>query len=439
MVTACDKITPGHIMAAGRLDLPTIVVTGGAMLPGFVGDEPRDLISIFEGIGEKMVGKATAEDLKHLEDVSCAGAGSCAGMFTANTMACMTEALGLSLPGCATAHEVDARKVHIAKMSGERIVDMVKEGVNVRSLITPRSFENAIMVDMAIGGSTNTTLHLPAIAHAFGLELSLETFDRLSRTTPHLINLRPGGENHMLDFDRAGGVQAILQRLRPGLNPDEKTVTGKTIGENLDDFVILNPETNKRIIATLEKPLHTEGGIAVLTGSLAPDGAVVKQSAVDPKMLKHRGPARVFNSEEDAMKAILAKTIRPGDVVVIRYEGPKGGPGMREMLAATSAIAGLGLADSVALVTDGRFSGGTRGPCIGHISPEAYEGGPIGLVEDGDIIEIDIPARTLDLAVPDEEITKRKAVFKPLVREIKGYLARYRQSVSSANKGAIRD
>jgi dihydroxy-acid dehydratase len=439
MVTACDKITPGHIMAAGRLDLPTIVVTGGAMLPGFVGDEPRDLISIFEGIGEKMVGKATAEDLKHLEDVSCAGAGSCAGMFTANTMACMTEALGLSLPGCATAHEVDARKVHIAKMSGERIVDMVKEGVNVRSLITPRSFENAIMVDMAIGGSTNTTLHLPAIAHAFGLELSLETFDRLSRTTPHLINLRPGGENHMLDFDRAGGVQAILQRLRPGLNPDEKTVTGKTIGENLDDFVILNPETNKRIIATLEKPLHAEGGIAVLTGSLAPDGAVVKQSAVDPKMLKHRGPARVFDGEEDAMKAIFAETIRPGDVVVIRYEGPKGGPGMREMLAATSAIAGLGLADSVALVTDGRFSGGTRGPCIGHISPEAYEGGPIGLVENGDIIEIDIPARTLNLAVPDEEITKRRAVFKPMVREIKGYLARYRQSVSSANKGAIRD
>jgi dihydroxy-acid dehydratase len=439
MVTACDKITPGHIMAAGRLDLPTIVVTGGAMLPGFVGDEPRDLISIFEGIGEKMVGKATAEDLKHLEDVSCAGAGSCAGMFTANTMACMTEALGLSLPGCATAHEVDARKVHIAKMSGERIVDMVKEGVNVRSLITPRSFENAIMVDMAIGGSTNTTLHLPAIAHAFGLELSLETFDRLSRTTPHLINLRPGGENHMLDFDRAGGVQAILQRLRPGLNPDEKTVTGKTIGENLDDFVILNPETNKRIIATLEKPLHAEGGIAVLTGSLAPDGAVVKQSAVDPKMLKHRGPARVFDGEEDAMKAIFAETIRPGDVVVIRYEGPKGGPGMREMLAATSAIAGLGLADSVALVTDGRFSGGTRGPCIGHISPEAYEGGPIGLLENGDIIEIDIPARTLNLAVPDEEITKRRAVFKPMVREIKGYLARYRQSVSSANKGAIRD
>jgi len=439
MITACDKITPGHIMAAGRLDLPTIVVTGGPMLPGYADDEPRDLVSVFEGIGEKRTGKATAADLKILEDVSCAGAGSCAGMFTANTMACMSEALGLSLPGCATGHAVDARKIHIAKASGERIVGLVKEGTTAREIVTDKSLENAIMVDMAIGGSTNTTLHLPAIAHAFGLELTLETFDELSKTTPHLINLRPGGDKHMLDFDRAGGVQAILQRLKPKLNLNEKTVTGKTLGENLDAFVIVNPETNKNVIATLENPLHEEGGIAVLKGSLAPDGAVIKQSAVDPKMLKHSGPARVFESEEDAMEAILAERIVPGDVVVIRYEGPKGGPGMREMLSPTSAIAGMGLADSVALVTDGRFSGGTRGPCIGHISPEAIEGGPIGLVEEGDIIEIDIPGRKLDLAISDEEFEKRSKDFKPLVKQVKGYLARYRLTVSSANKGAIRD
>jgi dihydroxy-acid dehydratase len=295
------------------------------------------------------------------------------------------------------------------------------------------------MVDMAIGGSTNTTLHLPAIAHAFGLELSLETFDRLSRTTPHLINLRPGGENHMLDFDHAGGVQAIMQRLKSRLNLGEKSVTGKTIGETLDEFVIVNPKANRRIVATLDSPLHAEGGIAVLRGNLAPDGAVIKQSAVNPKMLNHRGPARVFDSEEAAMEAILAGAIIPGDVVVIRYEGPKGGPGMREMLSPTSAIAGMGLADSVALVTDGRFSGGTRGPCIGHISPEAYEGGPIGFVKEGDIIEIDIPARKLGLAVTEEELGTRRAAFRPLIKEAKGYLARYRQSVSSANKGAIRD
>ncbi len=439
MVTACDKITPGHIMAAGRLDLPTIVVTGGPMLPGFADDKPRDLVSVFEGIGEKRTGKATAEELKILEDVSCAGAGSCAGMFTANTMACMSEALGLSLPGCATAHAVDARKVHIAKASGERIVSLIKEDTTARDIVTPKSFENAIMVDMAVGGSTNTTLHLPAIAHAFGLELTLDTFDKLSKTTPHLINLRPGGDNHMLDFDRAGGVQAIMQRLKPKLNLDEKSITGKTIGENLDEFVIINPETNKRVISTLENPLHVEGGIAVLKGSLAPDGAVIKQSAVDPKMLKHSGPARVFESEEDAMEAILAEKIVPGDVVVIRYEGPKGGPGMREMLAPTAAIAGMGLIDSVALVTDGRFSGGTRGPCIGHISPEAIEGGPIGLVEEGDIIEIDIPGRKLDLAISNEEFEKRSKDFKPLIKPVKGYLARYRLSVSSASKGAIRD
>ncbi|WP_406671348.1 dihydroxy-acid dehydratase [Methanolobus sp. ZRKC4] len=437
MITACDKITPGHLMAAGNLNIPTVVVTGGPMIPGYVDDEYRDLISVFEGVGECQAEKVSEEKLKLLEDCSCSGAGSCAGMYTANTMACMTEALGLSLPGCATAHAVDAKKIRIAKASGERIVSMVHEDLTPRKIVTPESFENAIMVDMAIGGSTNTTLHLPAVAHAFGLQLSLDVFDRLSRSTPHIISLKPGGVHYMLDFERAGGIQAIMARLSSKLNLDEATVNGKTIGQNLDDFIMVNPKLNARIIGTLDAPIHEEGGIAILKGSLAPDGSVVKQAAVDLKMLKHSGPARVFDSEEAAMEAILSGKIVSGDVVVIRYEGPKGGPGMREMLSPTSAIAGMGLIDSVALVTDGRFSGGTRGPCIGHISPEAHEGGPIGLVEEGDIIEIDIPARKLDLKVSEEKLAKRRASFVPVEKPVTGYLARYRKFVSSASKGAI--
>lgn len=437
MITACDKITPGHLMAAGRLDIPTIVVTGGPMMPGFVDDEYRDLISVFEGVGACRSEKMADDKLQQLEECACSGAGSCAGMYTANTMACMTEALGLSLPGCATAHAVDAKKIRLAKSSGERIVAMVKEGLTARKIITMEAFENAIMVDMAIGGSTNTTLHLPAIAHAFGMQLTLDSFDKLSRTTPHITSLKPGGINYMLDFDRAGGIQAIMQKLRPKLHLDQMTVTGKTVGENLDGFLVLNPKMNAQVIKTLDSPFHEEGGIAVLKGSLAPDGSVVKQAAVSPKMLKHSGPAKVFDSEETAMSAIMAGKIKAGDVVVIRYEGPKGGPGMREMLSPTSAIAGMGLIESVALVTDGRFSGGTRGPCIGHISPEAQEGGPIALVQDGDIIEIDIPARKLDLKVSQEELAKRKAMFKAPEKKVTGYLARYRKLVSSASKGAI--
>ncbi|WP_445474053.1 dihydroxy-acid dehydratase [Methanococcoides methylutens] len=439
MVTSCDKITPAHIMAAGRVDIPAIVVTGGPMLPGYVDDNYTDLVSVFEGVGSCQSGKVSSEKLKQLEDLCCCGAGSCAGMFTANTMACMTEALGLSLPGCATAHAVDAKKMRIAKDSGERIVELVKQGVSARQIVTEKSFENAIMVDLAVGGSTNTTLHLPAIAHEFGIELPLEKFDELSKTTPHLIGLRPGGENFMLDFERAGGVHAIMKRLKTKLNLDEKTITGKTVGENVEEFAIINPKLNARIITTLDAPLHEEGGIAVLKGNLAPDGAVVKQAAVDEKMLRHTGPARVFDSEEDAMATIMKGEIKSGDVVVIRYEGPKGGPGMREMLSPTSAIAGMGLIDSVALITDGRFSGGTRGPCIGHISPEAYEGGPIGLIKEGDIIEIDMPARKLELNVSDEELEKRRVDFKPIEKEVTGYLSRYRKMVSSANRGAIRD
>ena len=437
MITACDKITPGHLMAAGRLDIPSIVVTGGPMMPGFVDDEYRDLISVFEGVGACRSEKMAEDKLQQLEECACSGAGSCAGMYTANTMACMTEALGLSLPGCATAHAVDAKKIRLAKSSGERIVAMVKEGLTARKIVTIEAFENAIMVDMAIGGSTNTTLHLPAIAHAFGMQLTLDSFDKLSRTTPHITSLKPGGINYMLDFDRAGGIQAIMQKLRPKLHIDQMTVTGKTVGENLDGFVVLNPKMNAQVIKTLDSPFHEEGGIAVLKGSLAPDGSVVKQAAVSPKMLKHSGPAKVFDSEETAMSAIMAGKIKAGDVVVIRYEGPKGGPGMREMLSPTSAIAGMGLLESVALVTDGRFSGGTRGPCIGHVSPEAQEGGPIALVKEGDIIEIDIPARKLDLKVSQEELAKRKAMFKPPEKKVTGYLARYRKLVSSASKGAI--
>ena len=439
LIPTCDKIVPGHLMAAGRLDIPSIVVTGGPMLPGYVDDRYTDLISVFEGVGAYRAGKLSEADLKRLENLSCSGAGSCAGMFTANTMACMTEALGLSLPGCATAHAVDAKKTRIAKESGERIVEMVRENLTPRKIVNFKSFENAIMVDMAIGGSTNTTLHLPALAHEFGLKLPLEVFDKLSRTTPHLISLRPGGPNFMLHFDRAGGVQAVMQRLASKLYLDQLTVNGKTMGENLNEFDIVNPKLNKEIIATLENPIHAQGGIAVLKGSLAPDGSVVKQAAVDPKMHVHTGPARVYDCEEDAMKSILAGDVKPGDILVIRYEGPKGGPGMREMLAATAAIGGMGLLESVALITDGRFSGGTRGPCIGHVSPEASEGGPIALVKAGDMIEINIPERVLNLKVSEEELKQRKAVFVPPKKEVTGYLARYQRSVHSANTGGIVD
>jgi dihydroxy-acid dehydratase len=439
LIPTCDKIVPGHLMAAGRLNIPAIVVTGGPMLPGYVDDSYKDFISVSEGVGAHRIGKISDDDLKELENFACNGAGSCAGMYTANTMACMTEALGLSLPGCATAHAVDAKKTRIAKESGERIVEMVKENLTPRKIVTYKSFENAIMVDMAVGGSTNTTLHLPALAHEFGLHLSLEKFDELSRTTPHLISLRPGGSNVMLHFDRAGGVQAIMQRLSPKLYLEQRTVNGKTIGENLKELDIVNPKLNKEIIGTLENPIHAQGGIAVLKGSLAPEGAVIKQAAVDPGMHVHTGPARVYDGEKAAMESILAGNVKPGDVVIIRYEGPKGGPGMREMLAVTAALGGMGLLESVALITDGRFSGGTRGPCIGHVSPEATEGGPIALVKDGEMIEINIPERTLNIKISEEELKQRKAAFVPPKTEITGYLARYQRSVHSANTGGIVD
>ncbi len=438
MIPTCDKIVPGHLMAAGRLDIPTIVVTGGPMMPGIVGDEPRDVISLFEAVGARRSNKLSDQELKNLEDCACCGAGSCAGLFTANTMACVTEALGLSLPGCGTAHAVDAKKVRLAKHSGMKILELVEKGIRPTQIVTRESLDNAIRVDMAIGGSTNTALHLPAIALEFGLDIPLSRFDEISKETPHLINLRPGGDRFLIDFERAGGVPAIQQRLQENLDINTLTVSGKTLGENLKEYIIINPRANKEIIATLGSPVHAEGGIAVLKGSLAPDGSVIKQTAVSQKMLKHSGPARVFDGEEAAMKAIMEKKIKPGDCLVIRYEGPKGGPGMREMLSPTAAIAGMGLIDSVALITDGRFSGGTRGPCIGHVSPEAADGGPIALVKDGDIIEIDIPKRILNIKLSQDELENRRKAWKPPAPKVtRGYLARYQRLVSSADKGAV--
>ncbi|HUW67106.1 MAG TPA: dihydroxy-acid dehydratase [Candidatus Nanoarchaeia archaeon] len=438
LIPTCDKIVPGHLMAAGRLDIPAAVVTGGPMLPGLVGDEQRDLISVFEGVGERQNNRITDEQLKMLEDYSCCGAGSCAGLFTANTMACVTEALGMSLPGCGTAHAVDAKKFRIAKETGMKIVDLVNKNITARQIVTQNALDNAIRVDMAIGGSTNTSLHLPAIAHEFGLDLPLDRFDEMSRTTPHLTNLRPGGSHFLLDLEQAGGVQAVMQRLKELLDLNAVVVNGKTIGENLSAFTIINPRKNADIIKTLDNPEHSEGGIAILKGNLAPDGSVIKQSAVHPDMMVHSGPARVFDSEEESMQAIMKGQIKAGDVVIIRYEGPVGGPGMREMLSPTSAIAGMGLIESVALITDGRFSGGTRGPCIGHVTPEAAQGGPIALVEEGDIIEIDIPNRVLNIKVTTAIMDERKSRWhKPVPAIRQSYLTRYQRMVGNASQGSI--
>ena len=434
LLTNCDKITPGMLMAAARVNIPAIVVTAGPMLSGHLRGRRLSLVNdTFEAIGKYKKGLISDEEIEALEECACPGAGSCQGMYTANTMACVTEALGMSLDGCATALAVSAKKKRIAFESGRRIVGLIKKNVAPRKIMTRKAFENAIMVDLALGGSTNTVLHIPAMAHDAGIDLPLEVFDELSRKVPHICDMLPAGRYYLEDLDHAGGIPAVLKRLRDKIH-DNDTVSGKSIFAIADSAQIQDED----VIRPLNKAYHKEGGIAILRGNLAPDGAVVKQSAVSKGMMQFEGVAKVFESEEAAMKTILAGNIRSGEVVIIRYEGPKGGPGMREMLSPTSAISGMGLSESVALITDGRFSGGTRGPCIGHISPEAMEGGPIAIIRNGDRIRIDIPRRKIDLMLSDKEIKMRLSEWRPPEPKIKkGYLSRYAKMVSSAGKGAI--
>jgi dihydroxy-acid dehydratase len=436
LIPNCDKIIPGMLMAAFRLNIPTILVSGGPMLAGRVGNRPVDLISVFEGVGAHKAGTLTAEELEELEDCACPGCGSCAGMFTANSMNCLSEALGLALPGNGTIPAVSAARFRLAKTAGMKIMDLIAANKRPRDLITLKSFENAIAVDMALGCSTNTVLHVPAIAHEAGITLDLDLFNAMSAKTPHLCSLRPGGPHFLEDLNAAGGVQAVMKELAKGglIHLDVETVTGGTVASNLERVKAVDHQ----VIRPLDNPYHQEGGIAILYGNLAPQGAVVKQSAVAPEMLQRTGRARVFESENEAASAILDGKIRPGDVVVIRYEGPKGGPGMQEMLTPTAAIMGMGLGKDVALITDGRFSGGTQGAAIGHISPEAAAGGPIGLVEEGDEIVIDIPNKRLELKVDEATLEARRSRWVPKEPKIRhGYLARYTRMVTSGARGAV--
>lgn len=435
LLTNCDKITPGMLMAAARLDIPCIVVTAGAMLTG-TGRQGRRFSFVsdtFEAMARYKAGVIDEQELMVCEDKACPTAGSCQGLFTANTMAILTETLGMSLVGCGSALAVSSLKRRIAFASGERIVELVRQGITPRQIMTREAFENAIRVDVALGGSSNTVLHLLSIAHEAGIELPLEDFDRLSRTTPQLASMNPGGKFFMEDLDAAGGVPGVLYQLRDRIN-DNPTLTGPTIKQIVASVASVDEE----VIQPISAPVRAEGGIAILKGNLAPDGAVVKQSGVSEQMMRFTGTARCFDSEEGAMAALMEGRVVAGDVVVIRYEGPKGGPGMREMLAPTAALMGLGLGDSVALITDGRFSGGTRGPCIGHISPEAAVGGTIALVQDGDRIELDIPQRRLELLVDAATLEQRRSAWVAPEPKIKtGWLARYAKVVTSANTGAI--
>ena len=431
MLGTCDKIVPGMLMAALRMNVPCIVVTGGPMKPGRLDNKDITLITSFEGVGGVQAGKITQDELKRIEDACCPGCGSCQGLYTANTMACMTEALGMSLPGCATAHAVDVKKARIAHDSGKRIVELVKKDLKPLDIVSRASFENAIRLDMTIGGSTNTVLHLTAIAAEGDISLGLDDFDRISGKTPHLCNMGPAGQYTMKDLDEAGGIPAVLGRIE-GLN-NAPTVSGKNLGEIAKAAKVLNSE----VIRPADNPVHKTGGISILYGNLAPDGAVVKSGAVAEKMLRYSGRAKVFDGEDSAIKSILGGGVLPGDVAVIRGCGPRGGPGMPEMLGPTSAIAGMGLSESVALVTDGRFSGGTRGPCIGHVSPESVDGGPIGLLKDGDVIDIDIPGKRIDVKLSPAEIEARKKAFVPKRKQLRGYLARYAKNVTSASTGAL--
>ncbi|MCI0516078.1 dihydroxy-acid dehydratase [candidate division KSB1 bacterium] len=434
LLTNCDKITPGMLMAAGRLNIPAIVVTAGPMWSGRLRGKRLSLVrDTFEAVGQYMAGNIPLEELESLEMEACPGCGSCQGLYTANTMACLTEALGMSLPGCGTGMAGSADKKRLAFVSGQVAVNMVRNSLLPSQIMTQDAFKNAIRLDMALGGSSNTVLHLTAIAHEVGITLPLDLFDEISQDTPHLTSLRPGGEYFMEDLEFAGGIPAVMKVLQEKLF-DTLTVTGQSVSENLKTIALFKND----VIRPLSNPVHSTGGIAVLKGSLAPNGCVVKQTAVSEKMMEFEGTARVFNSEETAMQAITSGPIKAGEIIVIRYEGPQGGPGMREMLSPTSALMGMGLGESVALITDGRFSGGTRGPCIGHVSPEAMAGGPIALVQDGDKIYINIKKRILDLKVDPKELQQRQQRWqKPELKVKSGYLARYARAVSSADAGAV--
>ena len=436
MVPNCDKNVPGLLMAAARINVPTVFVSGGPMLAGHVKGRKRSLSSMFEAVGEYSAGKLTADDVCEFEEKVCPTCGSCSGMYTANSMNCLTEVLGMGLRGNGTIPAVYSERIRLAKHAGMQVMEMYRQNIRPRDIMTEDAILNALTVDMALGCSTNSMLHLPAIAHEIGMDFDITFANEISAKTPNLCHLAPAGPTYMEDLNEAGGVYAVMNELNKLglLHTDCMTVTGKTVGENIKDCVNLNPE----VIRPVENPYSKTGGLAVLTGNLAPDGSVVKRSAVVPEMMVHEGPARVFECEEDACEAILSGKIKEGDVVVIRYEGPKGGPGMREMLNPTSEIAGMGLGSTVALITDGRFSGASRGASIGHVSPEAAVGGPIALVEEGDIIKINIPENRLELAVYDEELARRKANWTPREPKVKtGYLARYASMVTSGNRGAI--
>ena len=438
MVPNCDKNVPGLLMAAARLNIPTIFVSGGPMLAGHVQGNKTSLSSMFEAVGAHAAGKMTEEQVNDYVCNACPTCGSCSGMYTANSMNCLTEAIGMGLQGNGTIPAVYSQRIKLAKHAGMKIMELLEKNIRPRDILTEQAFMNALTVDMALGCSTNTMLHLPAIAHEAGVELNMDIANEISAKTPNLCHLAPAGPTYMEDLNEAGGVYAVMNELsKKGLlYEDQITVTGKTVGENIKDVHNLNPE----VIRPIDNPYMAQGGIAVLKGNIAPDTGIVKQSAVVPEMMVHEGPARVFDCEEDAIKAIKGGDIVPGDVVVIRYEGPKGGPGMREMLNPTSAIAGMGLGDSVALITDGRFSGASRGASIGHVSPEAAVGGPIALIEEGDIIKIDIPNNSLNVDVSDEELAKRKEKWQPREPKITdGYLRRYAALVTSGNRGAVLD
>jgi dihydroxy-acid dehydratase len=430
-IGTCDKIIPGMLMASARMNIPALVVTGGPMLPGYREGRDLSLIDIFEGVGKCAGGLMSETELCSLERSAMPGCGSCQGLYTANTMACMTEALGMSLPGCAAIPAVDAAKLRIARESGEQVVELVRKGICPRDILTEKSFRNAITIDMALGGSTNTVLHLIALAREAGVPVTLETFAAIAKKTPHLCHMQPAGPHSMQALHRAGGIPALMNRLIDSLH-DIPTVSGRTISAIAQEHPVLD----ERIISPLATPVHAAGGLKVLRGSLAPDGAVIKCGAVEDAMWNHTGPARVFDSEKDAMDAILKKSIREGDIVVIRYEGPKGAPGMPEMLSPTSALMGQGYR-KVALVTDGRFSGGTRGPCVGHVAPEAAVGGPIGLVQDGDRITINLHEDRIDLHVQPGELAERRKKVVPPKKEITGVLVRYAALVEQADKGAV--